>query len=145
MKQLKKKEIYEKIRSILKIKVFDIQNIKLKIYNMRTFLWMSSIYTLVWIIFAYNPHELRDCFKTHISLYHVKELMIATIEFMFLVYLPEIVIYIYDFIVKRCKLENKIVIKNIRILIMILSYVYLVLFGILILVILIAWPNIFAE
>ncbi len=79
-------EIYEKIRSIIKIKGFNISSIKLKTFNMRTFLWMSSIYALVWIIISCNPYALYNLFAYGDPLYHIKELVIATLEFMLLVY-----------------------------------------------------------
>lgn len=146
MKTYSKYEIYEKIKCILKIKVFDIQSIKLKTFNMRTFLWMSSIYALVWIIIFYSPHELHKLFTSgNLLSCYLKDLLIGTFDYMFWVYLPEIVIFIFDFLANKFKINDKEVIKSIRILLLILGYVYLFLFGILILVILFIWPDIFAE
>ena len=144
MKEQSQNEIYEKIRSILRLKVFDIQKIKLKTFNMRTFLWMSSIYTLVWIIIHCDPYMWREHFVYDLY-YHLKELLITTFEYMFWVYLPEILIFIFDFFANKFQINDKDIIKTIRILLLILSYVYLFLFGVLILVILITRPNIFGE
>ena len=146
MKKQLQNEIYEKIRSILRLKVFDIQRIKLKTFNMRTFLWMSSIYALVWIIIFYSPHELHKLFTSgNLLSCYLKDLLIGTFDHMFCVYLPEIVIFIFDFLANKFKINDKNVIKSIRILLLILSYIYLVVFGILIYVVIMGAIGLFEE
>ena len=134
MSKISKNKIYEKITSILKI----------KISNIHIFWCISSIYALVWLILACNPHEFRRLAQYNVLEYLI-ELIILTFEYIFWVYLPEIVIFIFDFIVKKYELNNKNIIKSIRILFMILSYIYLIVFGILIYVVIMGARGLFID
>ncbi len=127
-------EIYEKIRSILSIKVFEMPSIKqilnIKVLNIHIFWCISLIYTLEWIIF-YNS-EIYMLMKYPAFYYQYKDFLVDTLEYLSLIYSPLIIIYIFDFIVKRLELTNKIIIKIIRILLIILIYMYLILWGMII-------------
>ena len=72
----------------------------------------------MWIIDNCNPHELYKFF-TYSFIY--------VLGYMFFVYLPEIIIHIFDFTVKKFAIENKIAVKIIKILIITLGYVYFIL------------------
>ena len=109
MKQLIKKEVNEKIRRILRIKVL----------NIHIFGCISLIYMIILII--YSPYNLYEILKSPIFF-----------GFVFFIYLPLMVICSYDFIVKRYKLISTNIIKIIRILLIILLYVYYSLLGFLI-------------
>ena len=101
-------KICEKIKAVLKI----------KIYNIHIFYCISLIYVLMWIIDNCNPHELYKFF-TYSFIY--------VLGYMFFVYLPEIIIHIFDFTVKKFAIENKIAVKIIKTLIITLGYVYFIL------------------
>ena len=79
----------------------------------------------------YNPYEPRNSFELHISLYNLKYFSKNDLILIIFSYLPLIVMYLFDFIdfiVNKSELINKIT-KVIRILLIVLGYVYFVIYG----------------
>ena len=120
MSKISKNKIYEKIKSILKI----------RISNIHIFWCISIIYmflVLIWVM-IYNPYELRNSFELRISLHNLKYFSKNDLILIIFSYLPLIVMYLFDFIVNKSELINKIA-KVIRILLIVLGYIYFVIYG----------------
>lgn len=115
--------IYEIIKNVLN------GNQLISSKNNKTLFCISFVYTLIWIIFVYNPYELYTMLKPPISTFSLKEAIIASSIYIILVYLPEIIIFLLDFLIKKFNIQNQIFIKFLIILINILSYIYLILLG----------------
>ena len=91
---------YEIIKNILN------GNALISARNMKVLFSISTIYALIWIIFVYSPHEWILLFTSPIIVSDIIYAFLSTTIYMILVYLPEMIISLLDFLIKKIKNKN---------------------------------------